>query len=180
VCALRTNSVFVDTRSYDSYDDLRPTRIATHRVLHQRHSSLGFKSSLKRIIDPRKTIPSHCLPDLWNTMVLTQEQSQTRYACFFPRLVDFACVEIIADRLLQYRFLAILLPTLTLCTHTLLALSFLLPGTEQYRAIWSLVFNVVAASASILGLIGAVRVSQPFVRIRASPADRGIVIIEQG
>jgi hypothetical protein len=59
---------------------------------------------------------------------------------------------------LLYRFLAIVLPTLTFFTHTLLALSFALPGTEQYRAFWSLVFNVVAAGASVLGLIGAVRV----------------------
>lgn len=56
------------------------------------------------------------------------------------------------------RFLAIVLPTLTFFTHTLLALSFALPGTEQYRAFWSLVFNVIAAGASILGFIGAVRV----------------------
>lgn len=58
------------------------------------------------------------------------------------------------------RFLAIVLPTLTLCTHTLLALSFALPGNEQYRASWSLTYNVIAAGASILGLIGAVRVSR--------------------
>lgn len=57
-----------------------------------------------------------------------------------------------------YRFLAIVLPTLTFCTHILLAVSFALPGTEQYRAFWSLVFNVIAAGASVLGLIGAVRV----------------------
>jgi len=71
-------------------------------------------------------------------MTLTQEQSQTR-------------------------FLAIVLPTLTFFTHTLLALSFALPGTEQYRAFWSLVFNVIAAGASILGFIGAVRLIPSFV-----------------
>ena len=64
------------------------------------------------------------------------------------------------------RFLAIVLPTLTLCTHTLLAFSFALPGSEQYRAFWSLVYNSLAACASILGLIGAVRVS---IRPTASP-----------
>ncbi|EAT79621.2 hypothetical protein SNOG_12821 [Parastagonospora nodorum SN15] len=63
----------------------------------------------------------------------------------------------------QTRFLAIVLPTLTLCTHTLLAFSFALPGSEQYRAFWSLVYNSLAACASILGLIGAVRLIPSFV-----------------
>ncbi|KAF2030745.1 hypothetical protein EK21DRAFT_100228 [Setomelanomma holmii] len=61
----------------------------------------------------------------------------------------------------QTRFLAILLPGLTLCTHTLLALSFALPGSEQ--AFWSFVYNVFAAGASILGLMGAVKLIPSFV-----------------
>ncbi|KAH7076164.1 hypothetical protein FB567DRAFT_608837 [Paraphoma chrysanthemicola] len=69
-------------------------------------------------------------------MVLTKEQSQTR-------------------------FLAILLPALTLCTHTLLALSFALPGSEQ--AFWSFVYNLCAAGASIFGLFGAVKLIPSFV-----------------
>ncbi|KAH7408687.1 hypothetical protein DE146DRAFT_675694 [Phaeosphaeria sp. MPI-PUGE-AT-0046c] len=63
----------------------------------------------------------------------------------------------------QTRFLAIVLPTLTFFTHTLLALSSALPGTEQYRAFWSLIFNVIAAGASVLGLVGAVRLVPSFV-----------------
>ncbi|KAF2821405.1 hypothetical protein CC86DRAFT_448870 [Ophiobolus disseminans] len=63
----------------------------------------------------------------------------------------------------QTRFLAILLPSLTLCTHTLLALSFILPGSEQYRAYWSLSYNVIAAGASVAGLIGAVRLLPPLI-----------------
>ncbi|RYO16199.1 hypothetical protein AA0111_g11464 [Alternaria arborescens] len=57
----------------------------------------------------------------------------------------------------QMRFLAIVLPSLTLCTHTLLALSFLLPGSDLDRASFSISYNVLAGSASILGLLGAVR-----------------------
>ncbi|KAL1796384.1 hypothetical protein ACET3X_004924 [Alternaria dauci] len=57
----------------------------------------------------------------------------------------------------QMRFLAIVLPSLTLCTHTLLALSFLLPGSDLERASFSISYNVLAGSASILGLVGAVR-----------------------
>lgn len=63
----------------------------------------------------------------------------------------------------QTRFLAIVLPTLTFFTHSLLALSSALPGTEPYRAFWSLIYNVIAASTSVLGLIGAVRVIPSFV-----------------
>lgn len=56
------------------------------------------------------------------------------------------------------RFLAIVLPSLTICTHTLLALSFALPDTlPEYRAFWSLAYNILAAGSSILGLIGALR-----------------------
>ncbi|KAG9189660.1 hypothetical protein G6011_06528 [Alternaria panax] len=57
----------------------------------------------------------------------------------------------------QMRFLAIVLPSLTLCTHTLLALSFLLPGSDLDRASFSVSYNVLAGSASILGMIGAIR-----------------------
>ncbi|KAI8942000.1 hypothetical protein NX059_000108 [Plenodomus lindquistii] len=57
----------------------------------------------------------------------------------------------------QTRFLAIVLPALTLCTHTLLALSSVLPGSDPDRALFSLVYNVLAASASLLGLLGAIR-----------------------
>ncbi|KAF1831443.1 hypothetical protein BDW02DRAFT_591119 [Decorospora gaudefroyi] len=57
----------------------------------------------------------------------------------------------------QTRFLAIVLPTLTLCTHTLLALSFLLPGADLDRAFLSVIYNVMAGSASILGLVGAIK-----------------------
>jgi hypothetical protein len=60
---------------------------------------------------------------------------------------------------LYLRFLAIVLPSLTLCTHTLLALSFLLLGADLDRAFFSVVYNVLAGTASILGLIGAVKVS---------------------
>ncbi|KAI4690976.1 uncharacterized protein J4E88_002450 [Alternaria novae-zelandiae] len=57
------------------------------------------------------------------------------------------------------RFLAVVLPSLTLCTHTLLALSFLLPGSDPNRAVFSITYNAIAGSASILGLVGAIRVS---------------------
>ncbi|KAL5115361.1 hypothetical protein ACEQ8H_006737 [Pleosporales sp. CAS-2024a] len=63
----------------------------------------------------------------------------------------------------QTRFLAMVLPTLTLCTHTLLAISFALPGSEPSRAFWSLIYNVFAAGASILGMIGAIRLIPSFV-----------------
>jgi len=53
------------------------------------------------------------------------------------------------------------LPSLTLCTHTLLALSFLLPGSDPTRAVFSITYNAIAGSASILGLVGAIRVSKP-------------------
>ncbi|KAI4702992.1 hypothetical protein J4E81_001866 [Alternaria sp. BMP 2799] len=59
----------------------------------------------------------------------------------------------------QMRFLAVVLPSLTLCTHTLLALSFLLPGSDPNRAVFSITYNAIAGSASILGLVGAIRVS---------------------
>lgn len=59
------------------------------------------------------------------------------------------------------RFLAIILPALTLSTHLLLSLSFALPGDSQTWAFWSLMYNGTAAFASILGLVGAVRVSSP-------------------
>jgi hypothetical protein len=57
----------------------------------------------------------------------------------------------------QTRFLAIILPALTLSTHLLLSLSLALPGDEQAWAFWSLSYNGLAALASVLGLIGAVR-----------------------
>lgn len=56
------------------------------------------------------------------------------------------------------RFLAVVLPILTLLTHLLLCTSFALPGNDSTFAFWSLVYNVLAASASILGLVGAIRV----------------------
>ena len=59
------------------------------------------------------------------------------------------------------RFLAIILPALTLSTHLLLSLSFALPGDDQTWAFWSLIYNGLAAFASVLGLIGALRVSSP-------------------
>ncbi|KAH7374253.1 hypothetical protein BKA66DRAFT_422721 [Pyrenochaeta sp. MPI-SDFR-AT-0127] len=59
----------------------------------------------------------------------------------------------------QVRFLAIVLPGLTVSTHILLALSFALPGSDigRDRALLSLMYNVLAGSASILGLVGAIR-----------------------
>jgi hypothetical protein len=57
----------------------------------------------------------------------------------------------------QTRFLAIVLPALTLSTHVLLSLSFALPADDQARAFVSLVYNGLAALASVLGLFGAVR-----------------------
>ncbi|KAI4955857.1 hypothetical protein J4E91_000064 [Alternaria rosae] len=56
----------------------------------------------------------------------------------------------------QMRFLAVVLPSLTLCTHTLLALSFLLPGSDPNRAVFSITYNAIAGSASMLGLVGAI------------------------
>lgn len=67
------------------------------------------------------------------------------------------------------RFLAVVLPSLTLCTHALLALSFLLPGSDLDRACFPIVYNVIAGSASILGVVGAMKVSHSlalrFVRL---------------
>lgn len=57
----------------------------------------------------------------------------------------------------QTRFLAIILPALTLSTHLLLSLSFALPGDDQTWAFWSLVYNGLAAFSSVLGLVGALR-----------------------
>lgn len=57
------------------------------------------------------------------------------------------------------RFLAIILPILTLATHLLLSVSFALPGHDGTWAFWSLSYNGLAACASVLGLIGALRVS---------------------
>lgn len=57
------------------------------------------------------------------------------------------------------RFLAIILPALTLSTHLLLSLSFALPGDDQTWAFWSLMYNGLAAFSSVLGLVGALRVS---------------------
>ncbi|KAF2844874.1 hypothetical protein T440DRAFT_473088 [Plenodomus tracheiphilus IPT5] len=65
----------------------------------------------------------------------------------------------------QTRFLAIVLPTLTLCTHTLLALSSVLPGSDPDRACFSLLYNALAAGASILGLLGAIRLVPSLVSI---------------
>ncbi|EDU42691.1 hypothetical protein PtrSN002B_007498 [Pyrenophora tritici-repentis] len=56
----------------------------------------------------------------------------------------------------QMRFLAVVLPALTLCAHTLLALSFILPGSDLDSACFSLTYNVLAGCASTLGLVGAV------------------------
>jgi hypothetical protein len=60
----------------------------------------------------------------------------------------------------DFSFLAIVLPALTLSTHVLLSLSFALPADDQARAFVSLVYNGLAALASVLGLFGAVRVSK--------------------
>jgi hypothetical protein len=106
---------------------------------------------------PSKDTTTPCDLALGKIMALTREHSQTRYVSIRTPWNHFAnCGS---------RFLAILLPALTLCTHTLLALSFALPGSEQYRAFWSLSYNVVAAGASILGLVGAVRVSRRFPHV---------------
>jgi hypothetical protein len=61
------------------------------------------------------------------------------------------------------RFLALMLPTLTLATHLLLSLSFALLGDDQGWAFWSLIYNGTAAFASLLGLVGAVRVSSSHI-----------------
>ncbi|KAF1938304.1 hypothetical protein EJ02DRAFT_457987 [Clathrospora elynae] len=61
------------------------------------------------------------------------------------------------------RFLAIVLPALTLCTHTLLALSFILPSANPDRALFSITYNLLAGSASILGLVGAIRLKPSLV-----------------
>jgi hypothetical protein len=58
---------------------------------------------------------------------------------------------------LNFRFLAIVLPSLTLCTHTLLVLSAILPGADITCAFFTLAYNALAGSASILGLVGAIR-----------------------
>ncbi|KAF1357718.1 hypothetical protein EJ07DRAFT_127525 [Lizonia empirigonia] len=63
------------------------------------------------------------------------------------------------------RFLAIILPALTLSTHLLLSLSFALPGDSQTWAFWSLMYNGTAAFASILGLVGAVRLLPKLVSV---------------
>jgi hypothetical protein len=63
------------------------------------------------------------------------------------------------------------LPSLTLCTHTLLALSFILPGADLDRAVFSVVYNVLAGTASIFGIIGAVRVSKPTIFISSGNHD---------
>lgn len=65
----------------------------------------------------------------------------------------------------QTRFLAIILPTLTLCTHLLLALSSVLPSSDPERALFALVYNGLAASASVLGLLGAIRLLPGLVSI---------------
>lgn len=59
----------------------------------------------------------------------------------------------------QVRFLALVLPGLTVSTHILLALSFALPGSDlgRDRASFSLIYNVLAGGASLLGLVGATR-----------------------
>lgn len=54
-----------------------------------------------------------------------------------------------------------MLPCLTFCTHSLLALSFILPGSDLDDAYLSVAYNVLACCASILGLVGAIRVSLP-------------------
>ncbi|UPX21270.1 uncharacterized protein EKO05_0011461 [Ascochyta rabiei] len=58
----------------------------------------------------------------------------------------------------QTRFLAIILPALTLSTHLLLSLSSALPGYDRTWPFWSLVYNGTASLASVLGLVGAIRV----------------------
>lgn len=87
-------------------------------------------------------------------MALSTEQNQMRYVALAQGLRHATGTDMVS------RFLAIVLPSLTLCTHTLLALSFLLPGSDLDRASFSISYNVLAGSASILGLLGAVRVSQ--------------------
>jgi hypothetical protein len=102
-------------------------------------------------------------------MALTRDHSQTRQVPFTTPL------KLLAN--CQSRFLAILLPALTLCTHTLLVLSFALPGSEQYRALWSLSYNVAAAGASMLGLVGAVRVSGSSSHVEAVRIGPDVIAI---
>ncbi|KAH8704575.1 hypothetical protein GQ44DRAFT_716536 [Phaeosphaeriaceae sp. PMI808] len=64
---------------------------------------------------------------------------------------------------LQTRLLAIVLPILTMSTHILLALSIAIPGGEPNHTSWSLSYNVLAAGASMVGLIGAVKLIPNFV-----------------
>lgn len=111
-------------------------------------------------------------------MALTREQSQTRYVVDAfqtsqphrdlssktrqsPPNITTTNFKIHNAKTAS-RFLAIILPSLTLCTHTLLALSFALPGNEQRTVYWSLGYNVAASGASVLGLVGAVRVSRRY------------------
>jgi hypothetical protein len=91
-------------------------------------------------------------------MALSTEQNQMRYVALAQGSRHATGTDMVS------RFLAIVLPSLTLCTHTLLALSFLLPGSDLDRASFSISYNVLAGSASILGLLGAVRVSQALPR----------------
>jgi hypothetical protein len=98
-------------------------------------------------------------------MELSREQVQTRYVKRLGRLLnktsnprsDGSPRDMSPNSFT--RFLAIILPALTLSTHLLLSLSLALPGDEQAWAFWSLSYNGLAALASVLGLIGAVRVS---------------------
>ncbi|OAL48217.1 hypothetical protein IQ07DRAFT_589042 [Pyrenochaeta sp. DS3sAY3a] len=55
------------------------------------------------------------------------------------------------------RFLAVTLPGLTLCTHIMLGLFFILQIAPPDRAHFSLSYNILAAGASIAGLVGAIR-----------------------
>ena len=100
-------------------------------------------------------------------MELSREQVQTRYVKRLGRLLNTTSKPRFHDSPRDMspnsftRFLAIILPALTLSTHLLLSLSFALPGDERAWAVWSLSYNGLAALASVLGLIGAVRVSSP-------------------
>lgn len=109
-------------------------------------------------------------------MELSKEQKQTRYAPVlfrsFVRLRRSSsmapCWSPVqkANANWQLSFLAIVLPTLTLSTHLLLSLSFALPSEDQAHPCWSLLYNGLAALASVLGLVGAIRVSRTRLPLR--------------
>lgn len=65
----------------------------------------------------------------------------------------------------QMRSLALVLPILTLCTHTMLALSSAWNRPDHNRPPYMLAYNSLAASASILGFLGAVKLIPSLISI---------------